>query len=84
MSACGILYASGACERRCDRAKGHSGPCSGDLRAEPHALLLRDALEALRLAVKRVEIANLEGTKIMSAWLPDARTILARAEEMGL
>lgn len=34
MRRCGILYAFGGCERRCDRAKGHSGPCSGDLRPE--------------------------------------------------
>lgn len=30
VTACRKVYAFGACERRCDRAEGHDGPCSGD------------------------------------------------------
>lgn len=51
MKSCGIVYASGTFARRCDRAKGHSGPCSGDLRssvalsqADYERAILRDAL----------------------------------------
>ena len=51
MKPCGIVYASGTFARRCDRAKDHSGPCSGDLRssvalsqADYERAILRDAL----------------------------------------
>jgi hypothetical protein len=37
-------------------------------------------LEALREAVARVALANEEGEPILSAWLPDARAILARID----
>lgn len=33
MTTCRKVYAFGACERRCDRAEGHDGPCSGDFKA---------------------------------------------------
>jgi len=38
---------------------------------------MRDLLEA---AIIRVELANKEGDKILSAWLNDARDVLARAD----
>ena len=40
-----------------------------------------DLLAALEAMVARVEIANKEGDPIMSAWLPDARAVIARAKE---
>lgn len=41
------------------------------------ALDMHDLLEA---AVRRVEMANIEGNQILSAWLPDARAILAKVQ----
>lgn len=38
-----------------------------------------ELLEALRFAVKRVELANAEGDPILSAWLPDAKAAIAKA-----
>lgn len=41
----------------------------------------RDALVAmLDQAAKRIEIANAEGNAILSAWLPDARALLAKVK----
>ena len=39
-----------------------------------------DLLLALKAAIRRVEIANAEGDPSLSAWLPDARAAIARAE----
>ena len=39
-----------------------------------------ELVEALRGAVARVELANGEGDPILSAWLPDAKALLARLE----
>jgi len=36
-------------------------------------------LEALQVAVLRVELANKEGDPILSAWLPEARQAIAQA-----
>ncbi len=50
---------------------------------EEHAHLIAaapDILDCLRLAVARVELANQEGSPIMSAWLIDARAAIAKAE----
>jgi len=38
-------------------------------------------VEVLEQAVARIELANNEGTPILSAWLPDARAALATAKE---
>ncbi len=37
-------------------------------------------LAALEFAAARIELANKEGDAILSAWLPDARTAIARAD----
>ena len=39
-----------------------------------------ELVEALRAAVARVGLANDEGDPILSAWLPDAKALLARLE----
>lgn len=36
-------------------------------------------LTLLELAVARIELANAEGDPILAAWLPDARTAIAKA-----
>lgn len=38
-----------------------------------------DLLAALQFAVTRIEIANAEGNPILSAWLPDAKALIAKA-----
>lgn len=40
-------------------------------------------VRALREAVARVEVANAEGDAILSAWLPEARTLLAHIDGEG-
>jgi hypothetical protein len=39
-----------------------------------------DLLDTLKAAVARVELANKEGNPILSAWLPEAQAIIAKAE----
>jgi len=39
-----------------------------------------ELLACLKLAVARIELANAEGNNIMSAWLPDAKAVIAKAE----
>ena len=39
-----------------------------------------DLLAALEQAVARLQIANEEGSPILSAWLPEARAAIARAK----
>lgn len=39
-----------------------------------------DLLDSLKAAVARVEIANAEGNPILSAWLPDAKALIAHAD----
>ena len=54
-----------------------------DRECSDNALLIAaapDLLDVLRFAVARVEIANGEGNPILSAWLPDARAAIAKAE----
>ena len=52
-------------------------------RSEANARLIAaapDLLEALKFAAARIELANAEGDPILSAWLPDARAVIAKAE----
>ena len=69
---------------------GDKNPCglSRTLRAitdpqhEENAQLFAAApalLEALQVAILRVELANKEGDPILSAWLPEARQAIAQA-----
>lgn len=48
---------------------------------EQQLLDLADSIEqltdVLQAAVQRIEIANAEGDRILSAWLPGARAVLA-------
>lgn len=39
-----------------------------------------ELLGCMKAAVARVELANAEGDTILSAWLPDAKAIIAKAE----
>lgn len=39
-----------------------------------------ELLDILKAAVARVKIANYEGDPILSAWLPDAESAIAKAE----
>jgi hypothetical protein len=51
--------------------------------AEANAHLIAsapDLLDLLEAAVARVQIANEEGNSILSAWLPDALSALAKAK----
>jgi hypothetical protein len=48
-------------------------PGTGDLQG--------DLLDTLKAAVARIELANKEGNPILSAWLPDAKAIIAKAEK---
>lgn len=53
---------------------------------EANATLISAApemLAALQQAVARVELANAEGDQILSAWLPEARAAIAKAEGRG-
>lgn len=58
-----------------DDQDDREGPCNALLIAAAP-----DLLAALRFAVARVQIANDEGDPILSAWLPDARAAIAKAE----
>jgi hypothetical protein len=40
-----------------------------------------DVCELLRTAIARIEIANEEGDQILSAWLPEARAMVAVLED---
>ena len=53
-----------------------------DEEAEANATLISaapDLLEALSVAILRVELANAEGDMILSAWLRDARAAVQKA-----
>ena len=39
-----------------------------------------ELLEMLEIAVARIELANAESDPILSAWLPDARAVITKAE----
>ena len=43
------------------------------------ALYAQDMLEMLETAANRIELANNEGDPIMSAWLPGAKELIAKA-----
>jgi hypothetical protein len=47
-----------------------------------HRDAVRDLVESLQAAVGRVEIANKEGSLILSAWLPGARAAIANAASL--
>jgi hypothetical protein len=56
-------------------------PVKGKGRA--NALLIAaapDLLDMLKAAVARVELANSEGDPILSAWLPEARAAISKAQ----
>lgn len=55
-------------------------PTQSALRSAPLYASAFDLLEILKSAVARIEIANEEGDRILSAWLPDARAAIAKAE----
>ncbi len=49
------------------------------------AALIKEApnlLDELKAAAARIELANSEGDPILSAWLPGAKAIIARAEKL--
>ena len=49
------------------------------------AALVKEApnlLDELKAAVARIELANGEGDPILSAWLPGAQAVIARAGEL--
>ena len=70
--ACGRVVASVPIS---DDTDDREGPCNGLIIAAAP-----DLLATLRFAVARVEIANEQGDPILSAWLPDARAAIAKAE----
>jgi len=55
-------------------------PTQSALRSAPLYASAFDLLEILKSAVARIEIANEEGDRILSAWLPDARAAISKAE----
>ncbi len=42
--------------------------------------ITRELLDILKMAVARIELANAEGDDIMSAWLPDAKAVIAKVK----
>ena len=48
--------------------------------AKPGPDVTNVLVEVLRVAVARIEVANVSGRPILSAWLPDARAAIAAAE----
>ena len=64
-------------------AKTEQMPGNNDRERDANANLIAaapDLLEALEAAVARVQIANEEGDNILSAWLPDAISAIAKAK----
>lgn len=49
-------------------------------KAAPLIAAAPDMLDLLLTAVTRVELANTEGDPILSAWLPGAKAVIARAK----
>jgi hypothetical protein len=64
-------------------AKTEQMPGNYDSERQANARLIAaapDLLSALEAAVARVQIANEEGDPILSAWLPDALSAIAKAK----
>jgi hypothetical protein len=60
------------------------GSIRPEVQAEAEAMAkkiaaLPDLIEQLQFAVARIELANSEGSPILSAWLPSAKAVLAAA-----
>jgi hypothetical protein len=43
---------------------------------------LKELVDTMQAAIKRIEIANAEGNPILSAWLPDAQAAIANATKI--